>query len=180
MSRCLSLDSLPLSLSLFSLSPLSLSLTLSCATHMRTLDLIVVPWFHDVSLYVWLALCLLSLPLLYISHLSSLISLPLPLPQPALVSSHLSHRSLSPALSFSHTTRPNQSFMFLYRYRPRMEKSHTDRPRTGQFPAFQYCQVVNRALLRLLSTYILVSYRPHLHLDIKVTKMLYHWFLLLD
>ena len=34
--------------------------------------------------------------------------------------------------------------------------------------------------MRLLSTHILVEYRPYLNLNIKVTKILYHWFLLLD
>jgi len=29
-------------------------------------------------------------------------------------------------------------------------------PRTSRFPIFYYCQVVNRTLLRLLSTYVLV------------------------
>ena len=39
---------------------------------------------------------------------------------------------------------------------------------------------MNRQLLRLLSSHILVSYWPQLNLDTKVTKILYHWFLLLD
>jgi len=31
-------------------------------------------------------------------------------------------------------------------------------PRTSRFPTFYYCQVVNQALLRLLSTYILATF----------------------
>jgi len=50
----------------------------------------------------------------------------------------------------------------------------------GSIPDFKYCQVVNWSLLRLLSTYILVSYWRQLNLDIKVTKIFYHWILLLD
>jgi len=39
---------------------------------------------------------------------------------------------------------------------------------------------VNPSLLRLLNTYILVSYWPELNLNVQVTKILYHLFLLLD
>ena len=50
----------------------------------------------------------------------------------------------------------------------------------GSIPDFLCCQVVNPSLLRSLSTYILVSYWPHLNLNMKVIKILYHWTLLLD
>jgi len=47
---------------------------------------------------------------------------------------------------------------------------------------FLYCPVVNRHLLRLLSTFTVVSYGPELNLNIKVTvtKILYHRCLLLN
>ena len=57
--------------------------------------------------------------------------------------------------------------------RPRMEKSHSSRPRTGGFPIL-YWLVVNRSLLRLLSTNILVNYSLAVNLNIKVSKTLYH------
>ena len=50
----------------------------------------------------------------------------------------------------------------------------------GSIPNFYYCLVVNRQLLRLLSSHTLVSYWPEFNLNIKVTKILYHCFLLLD
>ena len=53
-------------------------------------------------------------------------------------------------------------------------------PRTCRFPAFEYCQVVNRQLLRLLRTYILVEYRVILNYIIKSSNILYHWQLSMD
>jgi len=42
---------------------------------------------------------------------------------------------------------------------------------------FQYCQVVNLALLRLLSTCILVLFRMLANYSIKLNNILYHWLL---
>ena len=50
----------------------------------------------------------------------------------------------------------------------------------GSIPDFQYCPVVNWQLLRLLSTYILVYQRLAVNLNIKVSKILYQWILLLN
>jgi hypothetical protein len=50
----------------------------------------------------------------------------------------------------------------------------------GMMPDFLFCLVVNPSLLRLLNTFILVSYWLQMNLNIKVTQILYHWFLLLD
>jgi len=47
--------------------------------------------------------------------------------------------------------------------------------RTRRLSTFYYCQIVNRALLRLLSTYILVSYRVMANYNIKLSNVLYHW-----
>ena len=60
-----------------------------------------------------------------------------------------------------------------------MEKSHSGWPRTGRFPTFWYWQVANRALLRLLSTYNLVSYRLPMNETTRLSKYctigFYHW-----
>jgi len=48
-------------------------------------------------------------------------------------------------------------------------------PRTCRLTVFKYCQVVNRQLLRLLSTHILVEYRVIANYTIKLRNILYHW-----
>jgi len=48
-------------------------------------------------------------------------------------------------------------------------------PRTSRLSTFYYCQVVNRALLRLPRTHILVYYRVLVNYSIKLSNILYHW-----
>jgi len=43
-------------------------------------------------------------------------------------------------------------------------------PRTSRFPTFCYCQVVNRALLRLLSKYVLVWYKVMANYNMKIEE----------
>jgi len=63
---------------------------------------------------------------------------------------------------------------------PKNGKIALQTPRTGRLSTFEYCQVVNRHLLRFLSTYILVYYRVLVNYNIKLTKILYHWLLSMD
>ena len=72
-----------------------------------------------------------------------------------------------------------QKCMLYNSVRPRMEKLHSGRPRTSRFTTFLYWQVVNRALMRLLITIVLVYYRVVLIDIIKVSTKLYYRFLLL-
>jgi len=60
---------------------------------------------------------------------------------------------------------------------PKNGKIALQTPRTSRLSTFYYCQVVNRALLRLLSTYILVFYRVLANYSIKLSNILYHWVL---
>jgi len=60
---------------------------------------------------------------------------------------------------------------------PKNAKIALQTPRTSRLSTFYYCQVVNWALLRLLSTYILVLYRVLENYNIKSSNILYHWLL---
>ena len=57
---------------------------------------------------------------------------------------------------------------------PKNGKIALQSPRTSWLSTFYYCQVVNRAWLRLLSTYILVLYRVLANCNIKLSNILYH------
>ena len=48
-------------------------------------------------------------------------------------------------------------------------------PRTSRLSTFHYCQVVNRQLLRLLSTYILVYYGVMANYNITLSNIQHHW-----
>ena len=48
-------------------------------------------------------------------------------------------------------------------------------PRTSRLSTFYYCQVVNRQLLRLLSTYILVYYGVMANYTITLSNIQHHW-----
>ena len=63
----------------------------------------------------------------------------------------------------------------IYTYPPKNAKIAVQTPRTSRLSTFYYCQVVNRALLRLLRTCILVSYRVVANYIIKLGNILYHW-----
>jgi len=74
-------------------------------------------------------------------------------------------------------------FFALDREPPKMRENTRKvlcRPRTCRFSTFQYWQVVNRQLLRLLSTYVWVHESLIVIYDTQVNKILYHWTLLLN
>ena len=64
--------------------------------------------------------------------------------------------------------------------RPRIEKNALQTPRTGRFPDFEYCQVVDRQSLKLLSTHVLVYYGVLANYNVKLSKILCHGFLSMD
>jgi len=86
-------------------------------------------------------------------------------------------------LPFYHTQHTRQVYERKHAniHPPKCEKLHSDRPQTERFPTFQYCQVVNCQLLRLLSMNILVHYSLAENQNIiKVSKIVHHWSLLLN
>ena len=77
-------------------------------------------------------------------------------------------------ISVHHALSSPENMMIKMFIPPKNGKIALQTPRTCRLSTFYYCQVVNRALLRLLSTYILVLYRVLANYNIELSNILYH------